>query len=225
MARVAAVGDLAYTEAVGRALGARGGRARLQRRLRAGARRAHQRRPTRSSAIAPSAPSARAAARAGAGVLARPRVGGRARLRQALPRPRRHRHRLAPRAAARRRRRARGCARSSWRRSPPPPRARRAHVHDGARGLSRHRRASRRRCRKRWLVDIARGELGFGGVIVSDDLDMKAVHERWPTRESRAPLAGGRLRLLPRLPRSRRCSASPKRRSTSPRTIRRWRRA
>ena len=60
--------------------------------------------------------------RAGARLLARPRVGGRARLRQALPRPRRHRDRLAPRAAARRRRRARGCAQVELRRSPPPPR-------------------------------------------------------------------------------------------------------
>jgi beta-N-acetylhexosaminidase len=45
---------------------------------------------------------------------------------------------------------------------------------------------------KRWLGDIARGELRFSGLIVSDDLDMKAVHERWSTGEVvRRSLAAG----------------------------------
>lgn len=36
---------------------------------------------------------------------------------------------------------------------------------------------------RKWLTEILRDELGYGGVVVSDDLDMKAVHERWATRE------------------------------------------
>ncbi len=35
----------------------------------------------------------------------------------------------------------------------------------------------------RWLTEILRDQLGYRGVVVSDDLDMKAVHERWSTRE------------------------------------------
>jgi beta-N-acetylhexosaminidase len=34
-----------------------------------------------------------------------------------------------------------------------------------------------------WLDDILRRKLGFAGVCVSDDLDMKAVSGRWPTRD------------------------------------------
>jgi len=37
---------------------------------------------------------------------------------------------------------------------------------------------------RRWLVDLARDELRFSGVIVSDDLDMKAVAARWSTGET-----------------------------------------
>lgn len=36
---------------------------------------------------------------------------------------------------------------------------------------------------RRWLDEILREQLGFGGVVVSDDLDMKAVAEKWPTAE------------------------------------------
>lgn len=44
----------------------------------------------------------------------------------------------------------------------------------------------------RWLEGIARQELGFSGVLVSDDLDMKAVAARWSTKETarRAVAAG-----------------------------------
>jgi len=37
---------------------------------------------------------------------------------------------------------------------------------------------------KRWLTDILRGELGFGGVIVSDDLDMKAISANYDVGEA-----------------------------------------
>lgn len=36
---------------------------------------------------------------------------------------------------------------------------------------------------KRWLTDILRGELGYEGIIVSDDLDMKAVADGFPLEE------------------------------------------
>jgi beta-N-acetylhexosaminidase len=36
----------------------------------------------------------------------------------------------------------------------------------------------------RWLTEILRGELGYRGVIVSDDLDMKAVAARWPVEQT-----------------------------------------
>lgn len=36
----------------------------------------------------------------------------------------------------------------------------------------------------RWLTEILRDELGYEGVIVSDDLDMKAVADRFPVEET-----------------------------------------
>jgi beta-N-acetylhexosaminidase len=37
---------------------------------------------------------------------------------------------------------------------------------------------------RRWLTEILRGELGFGGPILSDDLDMKAVAAHFPVEET-----------------------------------------
>jgi beta-N-acetylhexosaminidase len=37
---------------------------------------------------------------------------------------------------------------------------------------------------RRWLTEILRDELGYAGVVVSDDLDMKAVADRWSVDET-----------------------------------------
>ena len=77
---------------------------------------------------------------------------------------------------------------------------------------------------KRWLVDVARGELGFsrrhrlrrsrheGGARALADARGGAALASPPAATASSPAATPR------------CSATPRRRSTSPRTIRRWRR-
>ena len=54
----------------------------------------------------------------------------------------------------------------------------------------------------RWLTDILRKEIGFDGVIVSDDFDMKALAGRWPVEETivQSLLAGADAFLLCRDP-------------------------
>jgi beta-N-acetylhexosaminidase len=61
---------------------------------------------------------------------------------------------------------------------------------------------------RRILTDLLRGELGFGGVIVSDDLGMKAVADRYPIEElAVASVAAGADHLLIRQPAERQQAA------------------
>jgi beta-N-acetylhexosaminidase len=61
---------------------------------------------------------------------------------------------------------------------------------------------------RRILTDILRGELAFGGVIVSDDLGMKAVAERYPIEElAVSSVMAGADHLLVREPESRQRAA------------------
>ncbi len=61
---------------------------------------------------------------------------------------------------------------------------------------------------RRILTDLLRGELGFAGVIVSDDLGMKAVADRYPIDEIAVnSIAAGADHLLIREPRERQRAA------------------
>jgi beta-N-acetylhexosaminidase len=61
---------------------------------------------------------------------------------------------------------------------------------------------------RRILTDLLRGELGFRGVIVSDDLGMKAVADRWPIEElAVGSIDAGADHLLIREPAARQIAA------------------
>jgi beta-N-acetylhexosaminidase len=61
---------------------------------------------------------------------------------------------------------------------------------------------------RRILTDLLRGELGFRGVVVSDDLGMKAVADRWPIEElAVASIEAGADHLLVREPAARQVAA------------------
>ena len=101
-----------------------------------------------------------------------------------------------------------GCAPSSWRRSRPRRAAgmeaiMTAHVMYPALDPDRPATLSRR-----IATDVLRGELGFRGVLVSDDLGMKAVADRYPIEElAVGAIAAGCDHLLIREPAARQQAA------------------
>ncbi len=61
---------------------------------------------------------------------------------------------------------------------------------------------------QRILIEILRGELGYRGIVVSDDLDMKAVADRWPIEElAVGGLGAGVDRFIVRGPAARQVAA------------------
>ena len=76
----------------------------------------------------------------------------------------------------------------------------------------------------RWLTGVLRGELGYRGVIVSDDLDMKAVADRYPVEETvlESLMAGADAFLACRDPEvQRRAEAALERAAARPKVARR----
>ena len=128
-----------------------------------------------------------------AGRGAHPGTAGRRRrrLRQALPGPRRHRRGLAPGSAGRG---ALALAAGRGGAAPVPQghRGRRRHDHDRARGRARAGPDVPATLSPAIIDRLLRKQLGFQGVIVSDDLEMKAVAAHWSPADAavRAVRAG-----------------------------------
>ena len=192
MATLGRSGDVALAERFARALAAELQGGRHHARLRAGARRPHQsEEPGHRRSRAGGEGRGRRAARR----RDRPRAagGGRRRVRQAFSRARRHEHRFAPRAAARRAS-ARAAARGRVRAVQGGDRRRRRDDHDGARARARRStRSGRRRCRGASSPSCCATSCSFEGVILSDDLEMKAIADE--LRRARRRRAGDRGRL------------------------------
>ena len=120
--------------------------------------------------------------------------------RQALPRARRHRPRFPPRPAHGR---AASASRLEDVRDAAVPRGDRGrggHDHDGRTSSTRSwTTVSPPRSPRHVVEPLLRGELKYDGVVLTDDLEMKAVADRWKPAESAVLAAAGRLRRHPRL--------------------------